>query len=131
APCARTGLSGGMQVQPDAPHGRVFGIRVVGEAQAGHQREHGTVVGQHQAVDVFQPLFARGVDQRFHQLPAQLAALPVVADDQGIFGAAPVGVAQVVGETDDDFARVAAVLGVGNLRGGHQGELAVVVDLGV
>src|SRR5690606_16459896 len=103
------------QIEPDTPHGRVFVVADILEPQVRHQAQHGAIRRQDQAVYIRKSLFLSRVNQAAHQLGPQAATLPGVSDDQGVFGAAPIGIAQVVGEADDLLARVAPVLGVGNL----------------
>ena len=98
-----------------------------GEAEAGHQAEHLAVGGQYVADHGAIALGAGAVDQRRHQLAADAALLPVVADRQCEFDRFAIRIDHVAGYADLVFLAVGYVI-FGRQRG-NQGHFAVVVDL--
>src|SRR5574343_1644435 len=111
--------------------GGVVRVRVDGEAQAGHQAEHLGVGRQHIADHGTVALHAGAFDQRRHQLAADTALLPIVANGQCELDRFAVRIDHVAGNANLLFWQLNAIDVVFDCLGdgGNQRHLAVVVDL--
>ena len=116
----------------DQPEIRIVRVRAHREAQAAHEPQHAFVVGEHQADDFLQALFARHVHDAEHQARAQALAGEGVVHHQRELAAGLVGVGDVARHADDALAHVLGAVGVHRffLDHGAQRHLAVVVDQG-
>jgi hypothetical protein len=94
------------------------------EAELARQVLHARVLAQGFAAQHADAALAGAVDQAFHQAPAEAAALDVGGDEDGELGRRVVRVGHHARLAQRTFDAVGVALD------GHQGNLAVVVDLG-